>query len=201
MAASLAGYRLPDGGLTLQGADGKDIFAERGRKAWDTAEEARCNFDWRPRLTRRAGTWFLSMWQKSVTGRTLTEIKSDAAEIGHFAEAASLFLQDVLGESLSSGGWGICTTPKRRHKERNFATLVSIEIAGRLGIPFTEDVAMCKSRQRIGAEFTLRTLPAEANLIVFDDFVTTGSTLKAMNELLRPLGKTLLFMAGINNKL
>lgn len=60
---------------------------------------------------------------------------------------------------------------------------------------------MCHSRQRINAVFSLNVLPQEPNVIVFDDFVTTGSTLKGMNELLRPLGKTLLFVAGINNKL
>ena len=62
-------------------------------------------------------------------------------------------------------------------------------------------MAFCHSRQRINAVFTLNLLPEEPNVIVFDDFVTTGSTLKAMKELLLPLGKNLLFVSGINNKL
>lgn len=179
----------------------RDIFAVEQRKAWDKSVEARCNFDYRPRITHRAGVWFLSVWQKSLMGRTLTDIKSDPAEIPHFAEAVSDFLVQVLGSSLSEGNWCICTTPKRRHKVRNFATLISMDIAGRLKIPFYEDVAFCHSRQRINAVFTLGTLPKEPNVIVFDDFVTTGSTLKAMKELLLPLGKNLLFVSGINNKL
>ena len=65
----------------------RDIFAVEQRKAWDKSTEARCNFDYRPRITHRAGVWFLSVWQKSLMGRTLTEIKSDPAEIPHFAEA------------------------------------------------------------------------------------------------------------------
>lgn len=179
----------------------RDIFAVEQRKAWDKSVEARCNFDYRPRITHRAGVWFLSVWQKSLMGRTLTDIKSDPAEIPHFAEAVSDFIVQVLGSSLSDGNWCICTTPKRRHKVRNFATLISMDIAGKLKIPFYEDVALCHSRQRINAVFTLGTLPKEPNVIVFDDFVTTGSTLKAMKELLLPLGKNLLFVSGINNKL
>lgn len=179
----------------------RDIFAVEQRKAWDKSVEARCNFDYRPRITHRAGVWFLSVWQKSLMGRTLTDIKSDPAEIPHFVEAVSDFIVQVLGSSLSEGNWCICTTPKRRHKVRNFATLISMDIAGRLKIPFYEDVAFCHSRQRINAVFTLGTQPKEPNVIVFDDFVTTGSTLKAMKELLLPLGKNLLFVSGINNKL
>ena len=179
----------------------RDIFAVEQRKGWDKSVEARCNFDYRPRITHRAGVWFLSVWQKSLMGRTLTDIKSDPAEIPHFAEAVSDFIVQVLGPSLSDGHWCICTTPKRRHKVRNFATLISMDIAGKLKIPFYEDVAFCHSRQRINAVFTLGTLPNEPNVIVFDDFVTTGSTLKAMKELLLPLGKNLLFVSGINNKL
>lgn len=179
----------------------RDIFAVEQRKAWDKSVEARCNFDYRPRITHRAGVWFLSVWQKSLMGRTLSDIKSDPAEIPHFAEAVSDFIVQALGSSLSDGHWCICTTPKRRHKVRNFATLISMDIAGKLKIPFYEDVAFCHSRQRINAVFTLGSQPKEPNVIVFDDFVTTGSTLKAMKELLLPLGKNLLFVSGINNKL
>lgn len=178
-----------------------DIFAVERRKSWDKSTEARCNFEFRPRITPRAGLWFLSLWQKSLMGRTLTEIKSDPAEISHFADAVSDFLIRVLGPSLASGHWCICTSPKRRHKERNFASLICMEIHERLQIPFYEDVAFCHSRQRINAVFTLNRLPVEPNVIVFDDFVTTGSTLKGMRELLLPHGKNLLFIAGINNKL
>ena len=201
VASILTDYEVADGNPALGDLGGrKDIFAVEARKSWDKSTEARCNFEFRPRITPRAGLWFLSLWQKSLMGRTLTEIKSDPAEIPHFAEAVSDFLIKVLGPSLNAGHWCICTSPKRRHKERNFASLICEAIHERLQIPFYEDVAFCHSRQRINAVFTLNCLPDEPNVIVFDDFVTTGSTLKGMNELLRPLGKTLLFVAGINTK-
>lgn len=199
----LAGFEVADGSPALGdlSRNGRDIFATRERKAWDKSTEARCNFDFRPRITPRAGLWFLSLWQKSLMGRTLTEIKSDPAEIPHFADAVSDFLVKYLGPSLASGHWCICTSPKRRHKEHNFASLICEQIHERLQIPFYEDVALCSSRQRINAVFTLNVLPAEPNVIVFDDFVTTGSTLKGMHELLLKHGKNTLFVAGINNKL
>lgn len=195
-------FKLSDGSPDLDPCSPvRDIFAVHERKGWDKSTEARCNFDYRPRLTRRAGVWFLSLWQKSLMGRTLTEIKSDPAEIPHFADAVSGFILEFIGSSMVAGHWCICTTPKRRHKERNFATLVSMEIANRLNIPFYEDVAFCRNRLRVNAVFDLNILPAEPNIIVFDDFVTTGSTLGAMHRLLSPLGKNLLFVTGINNKL
>lgn len=198
----LSDFKVTDGSPALGAlSNGRDIFAVRERKAWDKSTEARCNFDFRPRITPRAGLWFLSLWQKSLMGRTLSEIKSDPAEIPHFAEAVSDFLIKYLGPALSSGHWCICTSPKRRHKEHNFASLICEQIHEKLEIPFYEDVALCSSRQRVNAVFTLNLLPAEPNVIVFDDFVTTGSTLKGMHELLLKHGKNTLFVAGINNKL
>lgn len=191
--------------LTVSPAAGaslsKDLFADQKRKAWDKSTEARCDFAWKPRLVPRAGVWFISLWQKSVKGRTLTDIKADDAEIEHFAEAISQMIVELLGNNLAHADWAIITTPKRRHKERNFASLICTAIHERLQIPFIEDVAICKSKERINAVFELNTLPEASNLIVFDDFVTTGSTLKSMNQLLKPLNKNLLFITGINNKL
>ena len=132
-------------------------------------------------------------------GRTLEDIKSDPAEIRHFADAVSDFLMETLGSSLDNGTWCVCTTPKRRHKVNNFATAIAAGIAEILRIPFYEDVAVCKNRQRVNPVFTLVNIPEEPNVILFDDFVTTGSTLAATAALLREKGKTLHIIAGINN--
>lgn len=179
----------------------RDVFATDTRKAWDKSQEARCDFTYRLRLTRRSNVNFISIWQKTLYGRTLTDIKSDVTMVTYFATAIAPVIRDTIGCHLSQGDWALVTTPKRRHLTRNFATLISVELADLLGIPFYEDVAFCRSKERVNAVFTLGTLPMERNIIVFDDFVTTGQTLKAMYELLNPLGKNLIFFAGINNKL
>ena len=119
-----------------------------------------------------------------------------------FAVGMNTLIRQILGDSLSAGDWCIITSPKRRHKERNFASLISARLADLLGIRFYEDLAECHSRHRVGAVFTFgKEPPAERNIIVFDDFVTSGATMISMRDLLLPLGKNLVFFTGINNKL
>ena len=110
-------------------------------------------------------------------------------------------IRQILGHSLATGDWCIVTSPKHSHKERNFASLISARLGSLLGIPFYEDIAECHSKHRVGAVFAFGAEPPkENNIIVFDDFVTTGATMISMRELLNPLGKNLVFFAGINNK-
>lgn len=179
----------------------RDIFALDQRKSWDKSVEARCDFTYKLRLTRRASTNFITIWQKSVFGKTLTEIKSDDDMIPFFVESLVPVIRECIGYHICDGSWAIVTTPMRRHKDRNFATLVSEGLAKELGIPFYFDCAHCRSKQRVGAVFDPNNLPNEPNVIVFDDFVTTGSTLLAMKNLLQEHGKNPVFFAGINNKL
>ena len=164
---------IPDLSMPEQKSSGKDIFAARERKAWDKTEEARCDFQYHLRLTRRASTNFVTIWQKSVFGKTLTEIKSDDAMVPYFVEHILPVIQEMIGYNLSAG----------------------------LGIPFYYDCAHCRSKQRVGAVYDANNIPIEHNVIVFDDFVTTGSTILAMKNLLHSLGKNPVFFCGINNKL
>jgi adenine/guanine phosphoribosyltransferase-like PRPP-binding protein len=178
-----------------------DLFAEKKRKGWDKTVEARCDFTPRPRLTRRSGLFFLSYWQKSIFGKTLTEIKADDNMVPFFADTIAAYISEVIGPALSKGDWCIITTPKRRHLVKNFATRISEEIAAKLDIPFYEDVCSCKNRQRMNAIFTVNLVPKEQNVICFDDFVTTGNTLKSMKVALEKYKLNILYISGINNKL
>lgn len=178
----------------------KDLFAEKERKAWAHNDGARCDFQSRPMLAYRTGLFFIAVWKRSVYGKTLVEIKSDDAMIPRVATATASLLSEVLGANMASGDWAVVTTPRRRHLERNFAHLVSAEIAAQLGIPFYPDVASCRSKQRVNAVFELNVCPKEQNIIVFDDFVTTGQTMIAMKRMFQPHCKNLVFVAGINNK-
>ena len=179
----------------------KDLFAVNKRRSWDKTVEARCDFTYKLSLTRRSDVDFISIWKKSVYGRTLTDIKSDPAMVEFFAESITPVISETLGYHLADGSWAICTSPKRRHREKNFATLISERIAATLGIPFYEDVALCHSKQRVNAVFELNNLPKESNIIVFDDFVTTGQTLAGMKKLLSSKNKNAVFYSAINNKI
>lgn len=205
MGSLLSEIEVPDlGSVHLDLAESapkekEDIFAEKKRKGWDKSVEARCDFTPKPRLTRRSGLFFLTYWQKSIYGRTLTEIKADDSMVPFFAETISNLISEILGDHLQSGGYCIITTPKRRHKVLNFATRISISIAEKLGIPFYEDVCSCRTKQRVGAIFDVNIVPKEQNIICFDDFVTTGQTLQAMQRALAPYNKNMVFITGINN--
>ena len=184
----------------------KDLFAEKKRAAWKDVQqtEARCDFaPNRVRISYRNPQFgIISLWKKSVYGRTLTDIKADPDMVEFFAVNVAKLVGQILGSSLSLGDWAIVTSPKRRHKERNFASLISARLGSLLGIPFYENVAECHSKHRVGAVFTFGAEPPkERNIIVFDDFVTSGATMISMRELLLPLGYNLVFFTGINNKL
>ena len=184
----------------------KDLFAEKKRAAWKDVQqtEARCDFaPNKVRISYRNPQFgIISLWKKSVYGRTLTDIKADPDMVEFFAVNVAKLVGQILGSSLSLGDWAIVTSPKRRHKERNFASLISARLGSLLGIPFYEDVAECHSKHRVGAVFTFGAEPPkERNIIVFDDFVTSGATMISMRELLLPLGKNLVFICAINNKL
>ena len=198
---------VPDlDGSFVSSEDEKDLFSPKKRAAWKDVQQAEARCDFAPnkvRISYRNPQFgIISLWKKSVYGRTLTDIKGDPEMVEKFAEGMNTLIRQILGHSLSSGDWCIVTSPKRRHKTRNFASLISARLAELLGIPFYEDLAECHSKHRVGAVFTFgKTPPTEANIIVFDDFVTTGATMISMRELLLPLGKNLVFFTGINNKL
>ena len=184
----------------------KDLFAEKKRAAWKDVQqtEARCDFaPNKVRISYRNPQFgIISLWKKSVYGRTLTDIKADPDMVEFFAANVAKLVGQILGSSLSLGDWAIVTSPKRRHKERNFASLISARLGSLLGIPFYENVAECHSKHRVGAVFSFGAEPPkERNIIVFDDFVTSGATMISMRELLLPLGYNLVFFTGINNKL
>lgn len=185
--------------ISFQDFEQRDIFAPQKRKSWEKFIEARCDFAPKLALKMHGGFPVVSIWQKSVYGQTLTEIKADENEVEHFATSLAPVILSILGESLALGDWAVVTTPKRRHRTRNFATLIGMRLADLLGVPFREDVALCHSKERVNAIFELNYLPDEHNLIVFDDFVTTGSTLKSMRKLLLAHNRNCIFFVGINN--
>lgn len=195
--------RVPDVSVPLfTSAAPRNIFEPASRRAWNAgaADEARCDFaPNKVRVSPRSGLWFVSLWKRSVKGRTLRDVKADDSMVEVFAVNVAGLIREVLGGFLREGGFALVTTPARRHKERNFAELTAKRIAGILDIGFYPECAVARSRMRVGAVFDANNIPHERNVIVFDDIVTTGQTLAAMHSLLRDHGKNCLFFAGINN--
>ena len=193
---------LPDGCKN----EAKDLFAPKERKAWKEVQQAEARCDFAPnkvRISYRNPEFgIISLWKKSIYGRTLTDIKADPEMVEFFAVNTVKLIRQILGHSLSNGDWCIVTSPKRRHKTKNFASMISAKLAELLSIPFYEDLAECHSKHRVGAVFTFGDEPPkENNIIVYDDFVTTGATMISMRNLLLPLEKNLVFFCSISNKL
>lgn len=178
-----------------------DIFAISERKAWDKSNEARCDFERHIAMTRRASVNFFTVWRKSPHGKTLSEIKADKSFITRFADEIAMLIEMVLGGNLHRGGFAVVTTPCRRHTSENFGEAMGKAIAKRLRLPFYSHCATCRTKQRVNATFDANNIPNEPNVIVVDDFITTGSTIKALYNLLNSLGKNVTTFAGINNKL
>lgn len=197
---SLIDLSILNGSVEAHAPQTKDLFAEKDkRKAWEKEKLARCDFQKQPKILHRPGFYFISIWNKSVKGRTLVDIKADDNMIPFFATNMVELIRDTIGENLT--GWAIVATPKRRHKEHNFASLIAEEIGKRLSIPYYDDCAHARTRERVNAVFTANNIPKEQNIIVFDDFVTTGSTIIAMKNLLDSFGKMSIYFIGINNHL
>ncbi len=182
---------------------GKEFFGQHKRKSWGTvaAPEPRCDFaeNHIHTATRSAGLRFIARWTRSTMGRTLSEIKADDNIIPFIADGMAEVVHDVLGHFLLNGDWALVTAPKRRHKERNFASLVCHMLASLLNVKFYEDAAICHSRQRVNAIFEANNLPPNRNIIIFDDIVTTGSTMLSMTKLCRQWSKNSVCFTAIDN--
>lgn len=172
--------------------------AIRKRKSWKSerqAGESVCDLEPRPQLYQRHGTFFIASFRKTDKGVPISQCKQ-ADMVDFFAENAEALMHGIL-QLGSTEGWALVTTPRRRHKQWNFADEVCKRIAERTGIAYLPDIAEAKNRHRINPELRILKPVDEKNVIIYDDILTTGSTLQAMRELLT--GKNIVAIIGINN--
>lgn len=203
----------PDDILGKRHNTSDDDFFKHKRKAWKDLKktEARCDFAKdRWRMNSR-GILFISLWKASVYGMTLSSIKADDDMPDFFSKNISDFIKRIFNVSENSensafSDYILVTPPPRRHTTNNFCETVAHKISELLGIHYAGRIAAVKNRQRVNAEFTIfpdagKLLKNYSQIICFDDIVTTGSTFIAMNKILAPLGKPVIYITAINNKL
>jgi hypothetical protein len=131
----------------------------------------------------------------SSEGTPISELKKPENAY-MFALKAKELITATIGLKQTDG-WCIITTPKRRHKEQNFASMVCQQLSNMLGIPFHDDVVEAKNRARIDPVFTLVKQVEEPNIIIYDDILTGGTTLYTTANLFPD--KNLFLVVGINN--
>ncbi len=155
--------------------------------------------DLRPHtVLHRLGTrYYFSQFRRTKNGTPFGDIKRSEDIAGLFAENACMFLASFIG---NTEGWAIITTPRRRHHSGfHFATAVCERISAKLGIRFYPGAVQCINRDRFAPEFhNLRPIP-ERRIIIYDDIITTGSTLTATAGLFSGCD-FVLNLIGINNR-
>lgn len=157
--------------------------------------ERLCDLAPRRAMHFRAEFGFLSSFNQSETGLPLSSIKTDEY-VDLFAKEAFYLLRMAV-KAHSKDSWVIVTTPFRRHKEGNFADKICRELSVLSGIQYLPCFAEARNRDRIAPVFVPQFTIEQPNVILYDDIVTTASTLRAMHDLLT--GKNVLTLVGINN--
>ena len=192
---------MPD--ISDKSKESNDLFVENKRKKWHalSTDEARCDLKPCIRLTKR-GIFFISVWKKSLYGRTLKELKDDRSMVDVFANAIVPVIKGILGQYLDPEQFAVICAPRRRHTVWNFGHESAAAVAKDLNLHFYPDSCTARSKMRVGAVFDPANVPPQKNLIIYDDIVTTGQTLSSMQNLFKDkFHKNCIFFANINNKL
>lgn len=156
-----------------------------------------CNLSPQTVLHQLGSLVYFAQFKRTKSGTPFSEIKHSADIAELFAETACNFIERLVNNTED---WCIITTPRRRHADGfHFATAVCERISIRLGIPFYADAVQCINRNRLEPDFYLLRPIAERRVIVYDDIITTGTTLTATASLLSDRD-FVLNIIGINNR-
>lgn len=160
-------------------------------------EEHRCNLKEMKCMHEHNGALVFSVYKRTQTGYLLDDIKNDDSNIDPFADDAITIINKIIGLQ-NHRNIAIITTPKRRHKENNFADRVAGKIAQKGGFVFYPDAVIATNRDRIKPKFQCQTTIREQIVIVYDDIITTGTTITATGNLFPDKNK--IYVASISNK-
>ena len=202
--ADIEGFDAADFGLDI------DIEAEqpsmtdklrddmKKRSSWGKAKDYKepcCDLSDHLQLHKRDCFYYICSYHNTPTGIPISEVKTEP-NVELFARKAEEIVRGMV-QLRDTKDWCIITTPKRRHKEKNFASMVATQLAKFLGIPFYDDTMEAKGRDRINPDFKqVKDIP-ESNVILYDDILTTGSTIRACVHLLTD--KNVVCVIGIDN--
>jgi len=168
-------------------------------KSWENLKHC-CGLKKKITVRTEGGFYYTSFFASGKDGRPLEEIKADPNLVEPFAYNLCDYLVRTLGPAMSGAGWCICTTPRRRHKSGfHFSTAICEVASAELGVPFYPDVIESHNRDRFHPDFTLATNPTEPNVVLYDDILTTGLTMRDSRNLLLEHGHIVFPVVAINN--
>ena len=169
------------------------------RKAWKEAvnyTEPRCNLKEKIKYHQRSTWSLISSFERTDDGYELNAIKSDFYNVTRFADSACTIIEKLIG-SANRDLYALVIPPKRRHTVKNFAEEVAKVVAEREKLHFYPDAVTAQSKHRVNAIFDLTTTISEPIVIIYDDIITTGSTLRSTGKLFPD--KSVLYVVGIYN--
>ena len=177
-----------------------DTLKEQAKKrsSWGKAKDYKepcCDLSDHLQLHKRDCFYYICSYHNTPKGIPISEVKTEP-NVELFARKAEEIVRGMV-QLRDTNDWCIITTPKRRHKEKNFASMVATQLAKFLGIPFYDDTMEAHGRDRINPDFKLVKDIPESNVILYDDILTTGSTIRACVHLLN--GKNIVCVIGIDN--
>ena len=168
------------------------------KKRWDESK-ALCDLKDKTALHKAGDLYYQSLMKVGKSGQPLAEIKNKGNTY-MFADGALEHIRHTLGENLANGDWCLMTTPRRRHSTGfHFATAICQLMAQDLQIPFYKDAVTCENHNRINPIFELKKTPKEHNVLLYDDILTTGMTVRATRDLLTQAGYTVFTLISIDN--
>ena len=179
---------------------GFDLSKDGKRQASWAKTEKYCDLKKKIKAHSQGVMIFHSIYETGKRGIPINEIKENPDNVPLFADNLVDYLCHTLGTNLEKGNWCILTTPRRRHKEGfHFATEICKAAAQSLNLPFYQDAFSAVNRNRIEPEFHMEKNPREANVIVYDDIISTGETIRTVRQLLIDSGHIPFLVVGIKN--
>lgn len=172
---------------------------EEKRAAWHngaTYRVPKCDLQERIKYHQRSDMSLISAFQATEDGYELTQIKADFYNVGRFADSICKIVEKLIGPANRSI-YALVTPPKRRHKTKNFAEAIAVEVAKREQLHYYQDAITTESSQRVNPVFELHADITEPVVIVMDDIITTGSTIRATGKLFPD--KSVIYIIGIYN--
>ena len=170
------------------------------RKSW-TRTEKYCDLK-RKFETHPCGNVIVTSFYKvGKRGIPITKIKENPANAELFADNLCDYLLRMAGDNFSKSNWCLLTTPRRRHKEGfHFATAICELASNKLGLSFYKDAFTAENRDRINPEFHMEINPPESNIILYDDVISTGETIRTCRQKLLDEGHVVICLVGIKNQ-
>lgn len=156
------------------------------------------DFKPKPQMHKKGDFYYFTLFRaREKQGSNLETLKQERSNAGTLASHAAEFIRSFFPDPQDCC---ILTTPARSHTQKNgfhFATEICHQVSRAIDLPFISEAFEARTRQKIEPDIKLLKEITHTSILMIDDIVTTGSTVKACRELLP--NKNVFCLILINN--